>query len=415
MKKALVILLFLSIIASAKMDFSGADTTLVTLVSTYPERADPLEEITLNLLITNTTSLMMWNPVISLDLSSDINDYFTLVDQEVVVDMGNQNFVPVNGTISTSYRIFVNSNCPAQKHIIPVKISYRSGACEGGCQNAEITGQIAVPIYRQDPKVAMSITGPTEVLPGDPLIVSAEFRNLGTGSALGLQISATSDPIIADLQTAIKNGSEDLELMVSSTLTATVSADTMKMEPGYYTFYVYLQYEDKYGNIMFKNDEWEVKLVGTPSQEALFQADQLKELGINAYQIKSYTTAISYLERAIELYARFDKDLEIQECESYIYLSTNYLQANNYFNIGEQYFLEKDYLNAKNYFSLARDTYSQLGNTKKVAEANSRIDTCEEELYRYQTMEYGIFGSILFCLAYGLIAKRKAIYERVRR
>lgn len=414
MKKILAIVLFLGIIAISNVDMTEADTSLVTLVSTFPDRADPLEEVTLNIVITNTTDLMMWNPVISLELSGDNEDYFSLIDEEVVVEMVNQEFIPIGGTVSTTYQIYVNANCPAQKHIIPAHIEYRSGACEGGCQNADIEGQIVLQTYRQDPKVAMSITGPTEVLPGDPMIVTAELKNLGTGSALDVQVSATSDPYVADLETNIMAEAEPYTLEVSDTMYALISADTMKMDPGFYTFYVYLQYDDKYGNSMFKDDQWEVKVIGTPSQEALLQADQLKDLGVNAYQIKNYTTAISYLERAIELYDRLDKTEDIQTCEEYILLSTNYLQANNYFMKGEEFFASKDYENAKTYYNFAMETYENLGNNQKVAESVSRIDTCDEELFKYQTMEYGVYGAILITVIYGLISKRKSIYKSLK-
>jgi len=415
MRRILAIALFLGIIAISNVGITGADTSLVTLVSTYPERADPLEEVTLNIVITNNTDLMMWNPVISLDLSGDNEDYFTLIDEEVVVEMINQDFLPIGGTVTTTYRLYVNANCPAQKHIIPAHIEYRSGACEGGCQNADIDGQIVLQIYRQDPKVAMSISGPSEVLPGDPMIITAELKNLGTGSALDVQVSATSNPYVVDLETEIMAEIEPYTLNVSDTLYAIISADTMKMEPGFYTFYVYLQYDDKYGNSMFKDDQWELKVIGTPSQEALLQADQLKELGINAYQIKNYTTAISYLERAIELYDRLDKAGDILTCEEYILLSTNYLQASNYFMKGEEFFGSLDYENAKVYFALAMETYEELGNNQKVAESVSRIDTCDEELFKYQTMEYGVYGAISITILYGLISKRKGIYNALKR
>jgi len=414
MRRLLAIMILLGIIAISNVDMSNAQDTLVSLVSTYPERADPLNEITLEVRITNTTDLMMWDPVISLDLSEDYENYFDLIDEEVTVDMGDQHFIPINGSVTTYYRIYVNANCPAQKHIIPVNISYRSGSCEGGCQKAEISGQIAVPIYRQDPKVAMSVTGPSEVLPGDPLIVTTELRNFGTGSAINIDITATSDPFIEGLETEIVYGGETVELEVSSTLLANVNADSMKLDPGFYTFYIYMQYEDKYGNKMFLNDEWEVKVIGTPSQEAEFQADQLKELGINAFQIKNFTTSISYLKRAIELYSRLDMFSEITECQNYIFLSTNYLQANNYFNIGEEFLQENDYQNAKNYYNYAKETYETLGNTKKVAECRSRIDMCDQELNRLMIMEHGAYGAVIFCILYGILAKRKEIYKKLK-
>jgi len=414
MRRLLAILLLLGIIATANIDLSSSEDALVMLESTIPDRADPLNEVTLDIRITNTTDLMMWDPTIELVLSGDNAQYFTLLDEQVVVEMGDQHFIPINGSVTTYYRIYVNSSCPAQKHIIPVNIYYRSGSCEGGCQNAEVSGQIAVPIYRQDPKVAMSVDGPTEVLPGDPLVMTAELRNLGTGSALNVEVESTSDPIVDSLQTVILHDGEEAKIDVSSTLYAEVSADTMKMDPGFYTFYIYLQYEDKYGNKMTRNDQWEVKVIGTPSQEALFQADQLKELGINAFQIKGYTTAISYLERAIDLYSRLDKFEDIQECQNYIYLSTNYLQANNYFNIAEKHFLDKDYQTAKSYFYYAMETYESLGNTQKVAECNSRINTCDEELNKFKTMENGAYAAVIFCVIYGFLSKRKEIYRRLK-
>jgi hypothetical protein len=414
MKRLLAILLLLGLFATSNVDFSSAEDSFITLVSIYPERPDPLSEVTLEIRIINTTTLMMWDPVISLDLSGENAAYFEYIEEEVVVDMGDQHFIPVNGSVTSYYRLYVKLNCPAEKHMIPMDISYKSGSCEGGCQRAELHGQIVLQTYRWDPKVAISVDGPTEVLPGDPLVVTTELNNYGTGSAINIELTAASDPMIEDLQTVVFFESEEAELEVSSRLIAETSADTMKMEPGYYTFYIDLQYEDKYGNQLSKNGDWEVKVIGTPSEEALFQADQLKELGINAFQIKNYTTAISYLERAIDLYSRLDKFTEIQECQNYIYLSTNYLQAKNYYNIAEKYFQEKDYENARTYFEYAMETYETLGNTKKVTECNSRIDTCNEELSRYIAMEYGSYGAILFCIFYGLIAKRGSIYKKLK-
>ncbi|HOP09152.1 MAG TPA: hypothetical protein PK718_05095 [Candidatus Methanofastidiosa archaeon] len=414
MRRLLVILLLFGIIAASNIDLSSADDSFVTLVSIYPDRPDPLSEVTLEIKITNTTDLMMWDPVIKLDLSDENADYFEYVEEEVVVEMGDQHFIPVNGSVTAYYKIYVNSDCPADKHLIPLTVSYKSGSCEGGCQRAVLQGQIVIQTYRWDPKVAISVDGPTEVLPGDPLVVTTELNNYGTGSAYNVTITATTDPAIGDLQTEIFFEGEEAEIGVSGSLVAETSADTMKIDPGYYTFYIELQYEDKYGNEISKSGEWEVKVIGTPSEEVLFQADQLKELGINAFQIKSYTTAISYLERAIDLYSRLDKYSDIQECENYIYLSTNYLQANNYYNIAEESFQEKNYENAKTYFNYAMETYETLGNTKKVAECLSRIDTCNEELNKFIIMKSGAYVAILICISYGLVVNRKAIYKKLK-
>jgi len=418
-RQACKVAILLSLLLAALTLAPVAAQPTVELTSTTPERGDPLEEITLNLTITNTTDEAMWSIRIWLDLSGDEEGYFTALDEYVDVEMGEKGYISPNESISANIRIVAGSHTPAKKHLLPLVVRYRSGACEGGCQSEEYIANIAVPIYRQDPKVAITIEDIVEVFPGEQLIVYSTLNNFGTGLASGIEISASTSPVISTLETSFFTEFEPPELGVSESVIAVTTIDTTDAEPGYYQFTVGLRYEDKYGNSNTRVAIKEFKIKGTATQEALSQANQLKELGVNAYQIKDYTTAISYLERAIELYERLEQSDEIigdiALSEEVIQLSTTNIQAVNYYQKGDTAFAEGDYNTARMFYSLARDIFSKLGNTKSVSELSSKISACDDEIYKYELMDQALYVSAGFCIIYGILAKRKEIAGRLKR
>ncbi|MCC7568795.1 MAG: tetratricopeptide repeat protein [Candidatus Methanofastidiosa archaeon] len=413
-----LVLVVLFTLACAALPPVAAQPTVV-LSSTTPERGDPLEEITLNLTLTNTTAEAMWNIRIWFDLSDDTNGYFVALDDIVEVDLGEREYLSPNDSVTTSIRIMANTHTPAQKHQVPLVIRYRRGACEGGCQNEEARATLAVPIYRMDPKVAISIQEIAEVFPGEQLVVYTTLNNFGTGIATSIEISASTSPSLATGETTFFTDFDPPELGVSGSVVAQTVIDTTGAEPGYYQFTVGLRYEDKYGNSEARVSVKEFKIKGTATQEALYQANMLRELGINAYQLKDYTTAISYLERAIELYGRLQQTEDILEdislSEEIIQLSITNIQASNYYQKGNAYFADGDFVNAKRFYTLAYDIYVKLNNTKLVAELNGKIAACDDELYRYDIMDSALYGAVGLCGLYGIIARRKEIAERLKR
>ncbi len=193
--------LLLSLLLAAAISVPVAAEPTVALSSTTPERGDPLEEITLNLTITNTTEEAMWAIRIWLDLSGDEEGYFTALEEYVDVEMGEKGYISPGESITAGIRLVAGAHTPAQKHLIPLVVRFRSGACEGGCQSEESRITLSVPIYRKDPKVAISIETIEEVFPGEELLVYTTLNNFGTGTASNIELSASTSPVAQSVET----------------------------------------------------------------------------------------------------------------------------------------------------------------------------------------------------------------------
>lgn len=416
MKKTIVTLIALALLACALLPFSQAEPTIV-LTSVSPERPDPLEEITLNLLISNTTDEDMWRPLVRIELTDTQESYFTLVEEEEVeVDLQGERYLSPNESASTALHIVPTSTCPAQKHQLSLIVRYRSGACEGGCQWEQYSSTITVQIFRQDPKLAFAVKESTgEVMPGDPIEVKLEMKNFGTGIARNIALSTESTPEIPLEEITYLSAFDPPELGVTGSAIAIARFDTTDVPPGYHTLFFTLSYEDKYGGVHEKTGSIEVKIKGTAVQEAFLQAEQLRELGENAYAVSDYTTAISYLERAIELYERLGYDELAQQSQARIQLAKTYLQAHNYYVQGDAQFAEGNYREAKKFYELSLDIYAQLGNSKKVTEVRNKVQSCEDELYKFDIMEGALYGAVGLCAVYGTWTKRRGILKRLKR
>lgn len=417
MKRTIVTLLALTLLAGALLPFSQAAEPTVVLSSISPERPDPLEEITLNLLISNTTSQDMWRPLVHIELTNAQEEYFTIVEEgEVEVDLQGERYLSPNESVMTALHIVPTARCPAQKHQLTLVMRYRSGACEGGCQWEQFSTDISVQIFRQDPKLAFSVRESTgEVMPGDPIEVKLEMKNFGTGIARTIQLSAESTANIPLEEITYLSAFDPPELGVTGSIVAIARFDTTDVTPGYHTIFLTLTYEDKYGGVHEKTGSIEVKIKGTAVQEAFLQAEQLRELGENAYAVSDYTTAISYLERAIELYERLGYDELAEESRSKIQLAKTYLQARNYYVQGNKEFEDKNYREAKKFYELSLDIYAQLGNSKKIAEVRTKVQSCEDELYKYEIMQGALYGALGLCAVYGTWTRRKGIVKRLKR
>ncbi|MHC1605442.1 MAG: hypothetical protein ACXQTP_05695 [Candidatus Methanofastidiosia archaeon] len=391
------------------------ESPTIVLTETTPEKCDPLQEITLNIMIVNTTGEQMWSPEIRIDLSDDTNNYFTLVDESVIVDLEERQFLAPDDSVNTSVRIMANANCPAEKHTLLVILNYRKGSCAGGCEPATYKTNISVQIYRKDPKIALFLDAPTEAFPGDPFMINITLRNFGTGPALNMALSATSEPEIQDITTYFYSQFDPPELCIACSIAAVTEIDTAHLAPGFYNIFIEVTYEDKYGEKSSKKGDIEIKIKGTARQEALLQAQQLKELGQNAFQLKEYATAISYLERAIEIFERLDMSEDISRCDEIIQLSTTYIQANNYYLKGDRFFEQKNYQEAKRFYTLALDIYNKLENEKKKMEVERKIDTCNDELYRYKIMRWAIYCSAIFCIAFAVVTRKEYIMTKLKR
>ncbi len=415
MKRKYILLLFISMLITSLAPITSAQEPTVVLDTVLPERGGPLEELTITFTIINTSDEAMWSPQIRIDLSNDVDNYFTLIDDALDVDIGDREYLALNDTVTVDYLIMANANCPAKNHVLPLILRYRSGSCEGGCQQEEFKTNIALQIYRNDPMVAISVIPAEDVFPGDPIKITMQLNNYGTGPAINISISTSSEPeLLAPAETIVYSNKDPPELGVTESVAAVAIIDTAGVQPGYYNVTIDVMYEDKYGDVKHRTTSTEVRVKGTAVQEAIIQAEQLKTLGINAYQIKDYTTAISYLERAIDLFYRVEKNDEATICENYIQISTTYLQAQNYNIKGDSFFDEGDYENAKKFYELASNLYEQLGNSNKFLELKNKINACNDEIYKYDIMNNAFYLAVIICILYGIVTKRKKIVMRLK-
>ena len=392
---------------------AGDDTVPIRLLGTDAERIEPLQDIKMTIEVTNTIGEQMWDPFVQILLPDDISLYFTVPEERTPVLIGGE-YLDAGQSATVEITLTAGALCPSQRYGIPVTLYYRRGSCDGGCSPGEIQADVSVTVYRKDPKIAIITVGPEEVTPGTPLIYDVTLNNLGTGPASSVSICAESSPQLQSVS-YFESGDSYPSIGVGQSLDAISEIYTDGAEPGYYEITFAICYEDKYGTTLARSTVLEVKLKGTASEEALFQATQLKEMGVNSFQIKEYLTAISYFERAIEIYGRIDNEEEIALCNQYINLSTTYLQAENLYIKGNAYFTSEDYAEAKRFYLLALDIYYPLENSQRIAELTSKIDICNGNIEKYTIMDWTIYASVIFCLMYGIIAKREKIVEALKR
>jgi tetratricopeptide (TPR) repeat protein len=313
MKKALPLLLISLIL----LPLYGAADADPKVELTYPKETEPGKLILIDVILTNTTSEMLWDLKAVIDpteISPEIKNYIKIVD-------GEKDFVPGEGDhsinvqdqVSVRLSIETTSNADAGTYKIPLKIKGEIGNCRQGCKPYLLMKDIEFKVIKEYPSLKIELSSyPQEILQGQSINIPFKVSNYGVGYGNNVTLSAPSN---TNFTTSLDV--DAIGLMKSNesrnvTLNIAAKGDA---STGSYKTDIIIEYFDPYGNK------------------------------------KATTEPISFTIKDSAL---------VKEAEQY------YAQGNEYFD-------KKNYSKALEQYENAKEDYQELGLTEKVTEIDARI------------------------------------------